>query len=83
MILDDFSGPLPIEGYDGKEIIVTNLNSEFKSPPDRAKGLKPVYAAGTDNTGIGVIHGERRKQDQFPLSATHYAWSRLQDQSAI
>jgi lia operon protein LiaG len=54
LILNDFSGPLPIEGYDGKEIIVTNLNSEFKNPPDRAKGLKPVYAAGTDNTGIGL-----------------------------
>ena len=75
IILDDFSGPLPIEGYDGKEIIVTNLNSEFKSPPDRAKGLKPVYAAGTDNTGIGLYMLKEGNRITFRclLPITHQA----------
>jgi lia operon protein LiaG len=79
IILNDFSGPLPIEGYDGKEIIVTNLNSEFKSAPDRAKGLKPVYAAGTDNTGIGLYMEKDGNRISFRclLPITHGADYRI------
>ncbi len=51
--LVNFMGDLPIEGYNGKEIIVTST-SEPVTVPDRAKGLKPVFAAGYDNTGIGL-----------------------------
>ena len=54
LVLNDFPGSLPIEGYNGKEIIITNTTNEFKSIPDRAKGLKPIYAGGVDNTGIGL-----------------------------
>ena len=50
--LNDFAGNLPIEGYSGTEIIITS--DREGGVPDRAKGLKPVYADGTDNTGIGV-----------------------------
>ena len=50
--LNDFSGDLPVEGYNGTEIIVTSDRGH--ETPSRAKGLKPVYADGTDNTGIGV-----------------------------
>jgi lia operon protein LiaG len=50
--LNDFPGDLPIEGYRGNEIIITSDHSS--KPPERAKGLKAVYASGTDNTGIGV-----------------------------
>ncbi len=50
--LNDFPGNLPVEGYSGNEIIITS--DMPGKPPPRAKGLQPVYAAGTDNTGIGV-----------------------------
>ncbi|MGC4034783.1 MAG: DUF4097 family beta strand repeat-containing protein [Chitinophagaceae bacterium] len=50
--LNDFSGDLPIEGYSGNEIIV--VSDREGGTPERAKGLKPVYADGTDNTGVGV-----------------------------
>lgn len=50
--LNDFSGDLPIEGYSGNEIII--VSDKEGGTPSRAKGLKPVYADGTDNTGVGV-----------------------------
>jgi lia operon protein LiaG len=53
LVLDDFSDDLPIEGYSGNEIVVTPVGGRFEAP-EQAKGLKPVYAAGTDNTGVGV-----------------------------
>jgi len=53
LILKSFSGDLPIEGYSGNEVIITT-NSLDLTPPERAKGLKPVYPGGTDNTGIGL-----------------------------
>ena len=53
IILKDFSGQLPIEGYNGTDIIITST-SEDLTPPEKAKGLKPVFPAGTDNTGIGL-----------------------------
>jgi lia operon protein LiaG len=52
LTLNDFAGDLPVEGYSGTEIIITS--DREGGTPDRAKGLKPVYADGTDNTGIGV-----------------------------
>jgi predicted membrane protein len=53
LILKDFSDELPIEGYNGTDIIITST-SEDLTPPAKAKGLKPVFPAGTDNTGIGL-----------------------------
>lgn len=52
LILNNFPGDLPVEGYSGNEIIVTS--DLPANVPERAKGLKPVYAGGTDNTGIAV-----------------------------
>jgi DUF4097 and DUF4098 domain-containing protein YvlB len=52
--LSSFSGDLNIQGYAGNEIIITSAGDEEVTVPERAKGLKPVYSAGTDNTGIGV-----------------------------
>ncbi len=52
LTLNDFAGDLPIEGYSGNEIIITSDRSN--KTPSRAKGLQPVYAEGTDNTGFGV-----------------------------
>ncbi len=53
LILKDFSGSLPIEGYSGTDIVITAIEGNFK-PPEKAKGLKPIYPAGSDNTGIGL-----------------------------
>ncbi len=49
----NFSGPLPIEGYQGSEIVITSSEGKLE-PPERAKGLKPIYPGGTDNTGMGL-----------------------------
>lgn len=57
LTLSNFSGPFSIEGYSGNEIIITRSggdDDEHAAPPERTKGLKPIYAAGTDNTGIGA-----------------------------
>lgn len=53
LTLLDFIGQLPIEGYSGNEIIVVPTHGHFETP-ERAKGLKPVYGGGTDNSGIGI-----------------------------
>jgi lia operon protein LiaG len=53
LILKDFSGDLPIEGYNGNEIIFTS-ESDKLAPPEKAKGLKPIYPGGTDNSGLGL-----------------------------
>lgn len=43
---------LSIEGYNGDELVI---NTDRIEPiPDRAKGLKSLYANGTDNTGLGL-----------------------------
>ena len=54
LTLDNFTGDLPIEGYSGSEIIVSGTSENFETP-ERAKGLKPVYGGGTDNTGLAIF----------------------------
>jgi len=53
LVLEDFNSDLPVEGYSGNEILVSTSSGKWETP-DRAKGLKPVYGGGTDNTGIGL-----------------------------
>jgi hypothetical protein len=53
LILKNFTNDLPIEGYSGNEIIITSTSNDF-SPPERAKGLRPIYPGGTDNSGLGL-----------------------------
>lgn len=53
LILKDFNGSLPIEGYSGSDIIITSTSGDL-TPPEKAKGLKPIFPSGTDNTGIGL-----------------------------
>lgn len=53
LTLEGFSGELPVEGYSGNEIVISSSSHRFETP-ERAKGLKPIYAAGTDNTGMAV-----------------------------
>jgi lia operon protein LiaG len=52
--LSNFSGDLKIEGYTGSEIIFFPVGEEEMAVPERAKGLKPVYGGGVDNTGVGL-----------------------------
>lgn len=47
------SGSLTIQGYDGNEVIIKAEGYEV--PPEKANGLKPLYAAGQDNSGIGLV----------------------------
>lgn len=44
---------LEIAGYNGNEVVV-ETTSRFPGPPDRAKGLKPLYNGASDNTGLGL-----------------------------
>jgi lia operon protein LiaG len=53
LILKDFNGTLPIEGYNGTEILITSTSGDL-TPPAKAKGLKPIYPSGSDNSGIGL-----------------------------
>ena len=53
LILKNFPGNLPVEGYSGNEVIITSDGGDF-TPPERAKGLKPVFPGGNDNSGIGA-----------------------------
>jgi lia operon protein LiaG len=52
--LSSFSGDLKIEGYAGNEIIFSPSGDDDMTVPERAKGLKPVYGGGVDNTGVGL-----------------------------
>lgn len=54
LILEGFPEELTIEGYSGTEVILSGSRHESSESSERAKGLKPVYAAGTDNTGLAV-----------------------------
>lgn len=52
----DRNARFSIKGYEGNEIVIT-ANS-YEPPPARAKGLKPLYSGGSDNTGIGLSVNE-------------------------
>ena len=44
-----------IEGYDGKEIIISGKNMAVEEVDERAKGLVPISSNGSiDNTGLGL-----------------------------
>ncbi|GAB3957968.1 hypothetical protein GCM10028805_51690 [Spirosoma harenae] len=47
------AGDIKIEGYNGDEVII-QANSGYEAPPERAKGLKPLYYTAVDNSGIGL-----------------------------
>jgi lia operon protein LiaG len=53
LTLEGFTDNLPIEGYNGTEVIISTNSHDFE-PNERAKGLKPIYASGVDNTGLGI-----------------------------
>lgn len=44
---------IKIEGYNGDEVVIST-SSPMEALPERAKGLKPLYYAAVDNSGIGL-----------------------------
>ncbi|QKZ14761.1 DUF4097 family beta strand repeat-containing protein [Spirosoma sp. KUDC1026] len=44
---------LKIEGYNGSEVIIQS-SAKLEAPPERAKGLRPLYNSAVDNTGLGL-----------------------------
>lgn len=43
---------LNIEGYSGSEVVFET--DDYHAPPERAKGLRPLYNSSADNTGSGL-----------------------------
>lgn len=43
-----------IEGHDGSELIIENLDYDDERRPERAEGLRSLYYSAEDNTGIGL-----------------------------
>lgn len=72
LTLTEFSGDLPIEGYSGNEIIIVSENTKSEVSA-RAKGLKPIYPGGEDNTGVGLFMEKNGNQVSFRclLPITH------------
>jgi hypothetical protein len=52
IVLNLESAQVSIEGYNGDEVIIEAENAP--QIPEEAKGLRPLSAGGTDNTGLGV-----------------------------
>ncbi|MFC5410155.1 DUF4097 family beta strand repeat-containing protein [Larkinella bovis] len=53
VVLEMDAGDYKIEGYDGDEVSV-RTSVQLDAPPERAKGLKPLYYSAVDNSGIGL-----------------------------
>lgn len=47
------AGDIKIEGHNSDEVII-QASSGYEAPPERAKGLKPLYYQAVDNSGIGL-----------------------------
>lgn len=71
LTLVGFRGTIPIEGYNGKEIVIA-VDSAMKAP-EKAAGLKPVFPDGVDNTGIGIsmIKNENKVTLRYLLPLVH------------
>lgn len=47
------AGDVKIEGHSSDEVLI-QASSGYEAPPERAKGLKPLYNSAVDNSGIGL-----------------------------
>lgn len=47
------SSDIKIEGHNSDDVII-QASSGYAAPPERAKGLKPLYYSAVDNSGIGL-----------------------------
>ncbi|TLV02285.1 DUF4097 family beta strand repeat-containing protein [Dyadobacter luticola] len=53
VIIEMTASDVKIEGYAGDEVIIQAAKN-MEVAPERAKGLKPLYNSGVDNSGIGL-----------------------------
>lgn len=53
VVIEMDAGEYKIEGYDGDEVSI-RPSTALDAPPERAKGLKPLYYSAVDNSGIGL-----------------------------
>lgn len=51
--IDMDGGNVKVEGHNGDDVVIM-ASSGYEAPPERAKGLKPLYNSAVDNTGIGL-----------------------------
>lgn len=51
--IDMDGGNVKVEGHNGDDVVIL-ASSGYEAPPERAKGLKPLYNSAVDNTGIGL-----------------------------
>ena len=53
VVMEMAAADVKIEGVASDDLVI-QASSGFEAPPERAKGLKPLYYTGVDNTGIGL-----------------------------
>lgn len=53
VVMEMAAADVKIEGGASDDLVI-QASSGFEAPPERAKGLKPLYYTGVDNTGIGL-----------------------------
>ncbi|QRR01126.1 DUF4097 family beta strand repeat-containing protein [Dyadobacter sandarakinus] len=53
VIIEMAASTIRIEGHNSDEMVI-QASSGSPALPERAKGLKPLYQSGVDNTGIGL-----------------------------
>jgi len=52
MVIQIEGGQIDISGHSSNEVVVEAKG--YEPPPKKAEGLKPLYASGQDNSGIGL-----------------------------
>lgn len=53
IVIELSASEVKIEGHTGDDVII-QASSGYEAPPERAKGLKPLYYTAVDNSGIGL-----------------------------
>ncbi|WP_031530038.1 DUF4097 family beta strand repeat-containing protein [Dyadobacter crusticola] len=84
VVIEMAAADVKIEGHNSEEVLIV-ASSGFEAPPERAKGLKPLYHTGVDNTGIGlsvVTEGNTVKVEKVARKETKYT-IRLPRQVAV
>ncbi|GAB3997897.1 hypothetical protein GCM10028807_44130 [Spirosoma daeguense] len=76
VVIEMDASQLKIEGHNSDEVVI-QASSGYEAPPERAKGLKPIYNTVVDNSGIGLsvtpdgnglkIEKATRKQIKYTL----------------
>lgn len=65
--IEQLSAPIKIQGIRGSEIKI--IADDYDGLPEKAKGLRPLSAAGPENTGIGLSISQ--EGNRISLSGAH------------